>query len=503
MARIINVEKSQYLTQNIETFTQNKVGQYSKFLDKNPMFITYLAINSVQSRSDVGIGGVESDVGPKSPIRYNQINGLPVYNIPDLKPGINFDENGYDLELDLSDITLLPNTIKPKSGDYIIIAIPNSIEIAFRVHAFEHNTIQSNDFYMFSADLKFTGSPGEALIDRFKPQIVETYETIFENIGTEDKCFIRTVDIAKIRNIGLLFTELKNLYMTNYFDKETGTFVCKENDENPNHDETAWYYDKYVERFIMESEIYYVENDENSIILASADIVELSEKWYPQTIYYAVLKHDTAYMGRFPYCYQVGIQKPLSVFKINDIECNTVNLHITNYPLLNGHSDGLDSTYLYEYFPHGFIGKILDDDEFEDITESKYEKYPCWKDNSREEEPDDDEETESGSSDQEESNGTNSPSGFPEGSEGTDGNDDGGNEDNPPDVEENPYQLSYLEEIIYNYLTNRELDIDRKKIIKFALQVNNYNYRVFPLVIHIILEYYNSYFKKEDTSEVL
>ena len=184
MAKIINVEKSQYLTQNIETFTQNKVGQYSKFLDKNPIFITYLAINSVQSRSDVGTGGVESDVGPKSPIRYNQINGLPAFNIPDLRPGINFDENGYDLELDLTDITLLPNTIKPKSGDYIIIAIPNSIEIAFRVHAFEHNTIQSNDFYMFSADLKFTGSPGEKLIERFKPQIVETYETIFENIGT-------------------------------------------------------------------------------------------------------------------------------------------------------------------------------------------------------------------------------------------------------------------------------------------------------------------------------
>ena len=63
--------------------------------------------------------------------------------------------------------------------------------------------------------------------------------------------------------------------------------------------------------------------------------------------------------------------------------------------------------------------------------------------------------------------------------------------------------VNYLEDIIYNYLTNHELNIDRKKIIKFALQVNNYNYRVFPLVMYIILEYYNSYFKKEDTSELL
>lgn len=502
MANIINVEKNQYLTQNIKTFTQNKVGQYSKFLDKNPMFITYLAINSVQSRNDVGTGGVESDIGPKSPIRYNQINGLPVFNIPDLRPNINYDENGYDLELDLSDITLLPNTIKPKSGDYIIISIPNSVEIAFRVHTFEHNTIQSNDFYMFSADLKFTGSPGESLIDRFKSQIVETYETIFENIGTEDKCFIRTEDIAKIKNIGLLFTELKDLYITNYFDKETGTFVCKENDENPNSNEEAWYYDKYVERFIMDSEIYRIENDESSIILAPADIIELSERWYPQTLYYAVLKHDTAYMGRFPYCYQVEIQKPLSVFKINDIMCNSVNLHITNYPLLDGHSDGLDSTYLYEYFPHGFIGKILDDDEFEDNIESKYEKYPCWKDTLEEVETNDEENIEpnSGNLDQEESDSPDLSAGD---SEGTSGNDNEPTKDRdlPPDVEES-YQASYLEEIIYNYLLNRKLDINRQKIIKFALQVNNYNYRIMPLVIYIILEYYNSYFHRENTSEL-
>ena len=91
MAKIINVEKSQYLTQNIENYAHNKVGQYSKFLDKNPIFVTWLSINRVKSRNDVGTGGIESDVGPKSPIRYNRINGIPTYNIPDLKPETIFD----------------------------------------------------------------------------------------------------------------------------------------------------------------------------------------------------------------------------------------------------------------------------------------------------------------------------------------------------------------------------------------------------------------------------
>ena len=266
MAKIINVEKSQYLNQNIETYTSNKVGQYSKFLDKNPLFVTWLHINSAESRSDVGTGGIDSDVGPNSPIRFNQINNLPTYNISDLKPDAIYEERGYDIEMDISDAVLLPNTIKPTVGDYLIIKLPKSVELCFRVNNFSYNTIQSNDFYMYSADLKYTG---ENLIDRFKKQIVQEYETIFENIGTDDKCFILTKDVEKIKNIGKLFLELREQYYENFFDKNTGNFVCKNNDIA---NDDSWIYDKYLEKFIMESEIYYTENQAFSIVTSCSDI---------------------------------------------------------------------------------------------------------------------------------------------------------------------------------------------------------------------------------------
>lgn len=455
MARMINVEKSQYLTQNIETFTKNKVGQYAKFLDRNPIFITYLSINQAMSRTDVGTGGVESDVGPKSPIRFNQINGLPAFNLPELKPEIDFDdENGYDINIDINDAVLLPNTIVPKSGDYIIIKIPNSIEIACRVNAFAYNTIQSNDFYTFSADLKYTGSN---LIQRFKPQIVEEYETIFDNIGTEDKCFIRTTDIDKIKAIGLLFNELRDLYKTNFWDRLNGTFVCKNNDEDPEHS-GAWYYDKYLIRFIMESEIFVIENDEKTIALAEADITELSNQWYPRTLYRAVLKRDTAYLARFPYGYQVPIQKRLSVFVINGENVNTIYLDITDdYPLLEDHSDGLNSKFLYEYFPHGLIHRILDEDVYSDEIKQKYDPHDCWKLHENESEE----------------------------------------QGKLVEYEEPEYEFTYLDEIVFNYLLGRKLDIDRKKLTRFGLQVNNYAYRMMPIILYIILEYYNSYFKSD------
>lgn len=510
---MINVEKSQYLTQNIENYTNNKVGQYSKFLEKNPLFVTWLSISRVRSRNDVGTGGIDSDVGKNSPIRYNKVNGLPTYNIPELKPEAMYEENGYDINIDISDGVLLPGTIIPQVGDYLIIKLPNSTEVAFRVNEFRYNTIQSNDFYQYSADMKYTG---KNLIEKFKYQIVDEFETIFDNIGTEDKCFIRSNDISKIKNAGLLFNELLKLYKTNFFDKTTGNFVSKNNDENPDESETGyWLYDKYVEKFIMDSQIYFSPiNDPDSVVVAPADIVENSDVLYPRTIYNAVLTKDTLYLSRFPWYYQVDIQKRFSTFVIHGFPCKSTILHLTDYPLLDGHSDGLDTDYLMQYTPHPLIHRILDEDEFEDNVPHKYDPHTCWKFHQDKDDIDEDdtpiEELDTPVDDSEETTEESTGEG-PSEHDMCIGCSDTScphyqSKEEPP-VYYHPcidgdYEFTYLDELVYNYLLNKDLDIDRKKLVRYALQNNNYTYRMMPLVIYIVLQYYNSYFKKETFEEI-
>lgn len=445
MANIINVEKSQYLNSNIEIYSSNKVGQYSKYLDKNPFFITYFPINKVHSRSDIGTGGVNSDLGKNSPVRYNQINNLPAYNIPELRPDVEYDENGYDIELDLNDVALLPNTIKPTPGDYLLIKFPNTIEFLFRVNQFSYNTIQSNDFYLFNADLKATG---HNLIDRIKDQVIETYECIFENIGTEDKCFILSDDIGKIQSLANIFTELTESYYNNFFDKETGTFVCKNNDVTPMNE--YWLYDKYVEKFIMDSMMYFKDNDVETIMLSCADLETPDmDRLFMQTLHYAVLNNTLDYLAPYSYYYQVDIQKPLSPFKIYDLKCKGVNLLLTRKPLVNGHSDALDSGLCMDYFHHELI-YALKDIKIEDVYEEENDE------NLNIEE------------DLVQSESTGFTSEF------------------------------YLDEIIYQYLTNRMLDIDKEKLIPYMLRVDCYTYLTIPLVMYIIKKYYDSYFVKTE-----
>ena len=436
MANVINVEKAQYINDNIEIYASNKLSQYSKFLDKNPLFITYFKINENHSRHDVGTGGIHSDLGKTSPIRFNQINNFPVYNIPELKPTVEYDDNGYDVNLEINDIVVLPNTLKPHPGDYVLIQIPGSPDFLFRVNEFSYNTIQSNDYYTFTADLKHVG---ENLISRIKPQVVEVYETIFENIGTSDKCFIRSEDVGLMNNVASLLNELADSYYHNFFDKLTGNFVCTNNDITKDH---SWFYDKFIEYFIMESQLYYASNEEHTTISVCADLDDRDfMRMFRQTLQYAVLHQTTDYLYETPYYFLMDVHKPLSPFVIYHIKCKSTNLVITPEEFVDRNAPSIRYGTLREYYPHLLIQackKEIDENDVEDNT---------------------------------------------------------GEEEI---IEEDYTGNSYLETIIYQYLTGNTVDIERKKVIPFTLRVDPYTYMMMPLVIYIVKQYYNSYFKSSE-----
>ena len=92
MASLIKVEQSSYVKDVVDTYASAKVSQYSKYLNLTPTFVTYLAVNQIMSRADTGTGTVNSETGYNSPLRFNKIIGLPVYNIPILSPDIMYDE---------------------------------------------------------------------------------------------------------------------------------------------------------------------------------------------------------------------------------------------------------------------------------------------------------------------------------------------------------------------------------------------------------------------------
>lgn len=331
MAKLIDIEKTQYINKNIQIFSEKKIGQYSKFLNKNPLFITYYHINDRMSRADIGTGGIQSELGSSSPIRFNKIKEFPIYNFPDtIRPDITFDETGYDIDIDLSDITILPNTIKPIPGDYLLLSFPGIKEFLFRVNTVRNNSIQSNDFYQVDLDIKDVGLELEE--KRLQMQIVEVYQTIFDNIGTQNKCFILEEDIEKINALVKTLEFIQDNYMNNFYNKECNSFVLDNFDLC-----RSILYDPYLEKFINFSNIFYKENNESALVLTPNDILQPDFDYiFSRTLWNAVLNRTTNLLSPYAYYYVSTITKKFSPFTMYGYEdCKSVKVFLSDNPLFN------------------------------------------------------------------------------------------------------------------------------------------------------------------------
>ena len=213
MAKILSVETSPYYEKQIEIYAKNKVGQFSKYLEKNPTFVEYYHINQVLSRADVGSQSVKEEIGRKSPIRYNKIKEFPIYGLPELKPELTYDEDGMDMDLDLNGLVVLPGTIHPIPGDYFYFKFPGmSVGILWRVTSKEFNTVQANDYYLLDAEIYATAKETDknSSYSQLQKQVVEDYTCIYENIGTKDAIIQTTNDANRNLTVRRNYDRAKN-----------------------------------------------------------------------------------------------------------------------------------------------------------------------------------------------------------------------------------------------------------------------------------------------------
>lgn len=335
MSKILNVEHVGFIENTIDIYSKNKIGQYSKFLNATPTFVTYYHRNMTRSRQDVGTGGIESELGARSPIRFNKILNFPIYNVPQLNPQNVYDETGYDIELEINDAVILPNTIKPCEGDYFIVKLPGTKEYLFRVNNFDYNTIQSNDFYKISADVKDIGIDLEH--KRMTNQVVETFLTVFDNIGTEDRCFLRQSDVDYINSLADLYHRLRDFYTNAFYIRDLNSFTF----QTGRFSETArpiYRYDAYLEHFINLSNIYYEVNSEKTLVLSPAD--ELPDDFNFQfdfTLYKAVLDRNIEFLRAYCYLVTKVITMQSSIYNIMHYFGESANLFCYKKPI-NGNS---------------------------------------------------------------------------------------------------------------------------------------------------------------------
>lgn len=293
MAILINEQKM--VDDNTFAYEDRIKSPSSRLLDTTPTFTTYYHIDVNESTTDEGFIDVENVIGAKSPLRYNKIDNMPIYGLEQIVIQLQDNDAGIDGSYD-GEATILPGTIKPNQNDYFIIPILKDTYL-FRVTEITYDTIMPDNFYKISFELEYID---DEVLDNLNKQVLDDYNCILENIGTEEKCIIEKSVFEKRNAIIKKYRNIVDFYMSMFYNERHNVFLAEMNDGK-------LLYDPLQTEFINKHNLLNEKNNLKVTILTD-EYTDTKRKYkYNKSIYRFIELQDLKLLTPFYYSLLPGV----------------------------------------------------------------------------------------------------------------------------------------------------------------------------------------------------
>lgn len=242
------------LSDNMKSLLDNP---YYKFSDKKGTVCQYYNINNKKTTLDEATRANYSELGPNSPIRYNEIKDAILYGIG--RMDINLDITDFGLEANeiAGDAYVLPKTFEPYPGDFFTIDYLNKPYL-FKITNVEPNTLYTDEaMYKISYVLAYTDLHG------IKDQVVGTYVYNDTSIGTNSKVVIQSDVYNLVAQIQDTLIKLKDYFYMIFYDQKVQTFIYL-------HNGVIHAYDPYLIEFMIR----------NNVLSSSTNYVYVSQQMF-------------------------------------------------------------------------------------------------------------------------------------------------------------------------------------------------------------------------------
>ena len=324
------------------------------FNDKKGTRVTYYNINTEKTTLDPASKLAYTPIGDESPIRYNIIHDMYLYQFN--KAELNFDNGEFGLESSpiQGESYILPNTIVPVDGDFFEVEHVKDSTWLFRVNDVQRDTLENgSNVYKISWQIDRTTNT-----DILK-NTVEEYKYIDTIEGTNLKAVVELTKYEKAAKLDNLSVSLGSYFRDLFYDKYVQTFIYK------------WYneynmYDPFAIEFIMRNKL-----------LSSIDD-------------YVFVAHQTEIPKTFSIDYDRSIFRAFelqSIDKLRSCKCKSqadyIDSNVGNFHTRFEMYWSLNHKVLAEengpLNPRGII-PIIDDDLRYAILDNKIpEDFPCYK----------------------------------------------------------------------------------------------------------------------------
>lgn len=301
MAFFINEEK--FIDETVAKLDERINSPITRFIEQTPTFVTYYHINVDESTADAGFMDVDSVIGSKSPLKFQQINNFPIYGLDQIIAQLQDTEIGIDTAYE-GEAVILPNTIKPLPNDYFIISYVGENTL-FRITEIIYDNMRADNFYKINFKLDAIDSDKKKNLVN---QVYDKYTCVLENIGSENKCIIQEEFKEQLDKVDKLFSDMVSLYLSIFYDERYNIVIGEM---------AGGYrlYDPYMCTFINKHEIFKKKNSLETIYLEDDQITDNKKQLkYERSIYRFFERRDINFIKPFFYTTIKGMSRQESAF---------------------------------------------------------------------------------------------------------------------------------------------------------------------------------------------
>ena len=269
--KFINTQQKTTVNSLVDGFKQKLNNPYYKFIDKNKTIVTYYNLNKMKSTLDESLKTEYSRLGNTSPLRFNKINGMFLYGLERITTNLDMGDFGLESSDIEGEAYILPNTIEPIPNDYFIIDYIKG-RLLFKVISVTMDTLE-NDNNFWKIDYKL-----DRLDDvDIEKLVVEEFEMLVDNVGTQYKTVIRKDDYDFISNVETVLDKLKNYYNELFYNDRVQTYTFTHKGKN--------FYDPFMIEFFIRHNILQRGNEDYIFITHQTHLHKTFHIMYDNTMF--------------------------------------------------------------------------------------------------------------------------------------------------------------------------------------------------------------------------
>lgn len=284
---LINEEKA--INDNIFKYEEKLNSPLNRFLDKSPIFVTYFHINNAETTADRGFQNTEAILGESSSLRFQKIENFPIYGIEQIALQLDDTDKGLDTTYN-GEAVIVPSTVSPLQNDFFII---NNLRMTFifRINGIEYDSIRPDGYVKISYHLESTDDNDAEWLNK---QCIENCKCIYQNIGSDNKCIIRTDEYDKILAINNMYDEIATMYISIYYHQRYNCFLGIQ-------DNGYLIYDPLMSVFIDKHGLFNKKNSYSAIVLSEQFTDNKRSFKYENSVYRLFERKDITRLNGFFY----------------------------------------------------------------------------------------------------------------------------------------------------------------------------------------------------------